>query len=1107
MKITHCSWRPVIFLAPLLATSLALILLSSFPNLQPEQFPRPSKQNLRMSNNIESSLAPCGVCDREVSWSHKGINCDTCGLWFHAHCQDIGSRTYSNLNEEENQDLTWHCVICGNAKRSTTAFDLYGVERETSNIASYHENDLFRPNHCSTPTRVSRMNKQKFRPLRCINLNFRSVTGKKAAFINLVESVKPDIVIGTETHLDPTIKDAEYLPTGYKALRRDRNRDGGGILIAVREDLQITATPELETNCEILWAKICTPGKSSLYVCAFYRPDVKDKKGLEQFEISIKQKLPKVKNSNIIIAGDFNLPGLSWPDGTVTIKPGCSYPKLHEQFVELLFDSGLEQIVHEPTRGANCLDLVLTNAPDLVPRVEILPRLSDHEVVYFEFTTKITKAQNVIRPIPLYNKADWSNMKKELANLETRILEQANNSDVNILWKIFRETMQDLMKKYIPHKISRKKSSYPWINTEIKKQMRKRDRKYRLMKKFGTPELIEQVKQLCREVQRELRRAFWRYVENLFTPTDSESNELPSLKRFYTYMKQLRSSKTGIPPLKTPDSILVTDPKDKAELLNSQFNKAFSSGTKYNDQEFKQKCPMPENSNTFPTIADINITSQGVEKLLANTNPTKATGPDGIPPHVLKELSHELAPILTVIFQKSLNTGIVPSEWKEAIVSPIYKKGEQYNPANYRPVSLTSVPCKILEHIIVSHIMDFLENNNILVTSQHGFRKQRSCETQLLEFISELVTSLDQKQQTDVVVMDFAKAFDKVNHSLLVHKLRHYGIRNSINCWIADFLEGRSQCVVVEGSKSSNIPVKSGVPQGSVLGPCLFLIYINDLADCVSSTARLFADDTLLHRLVAAARDHETLQDDLQRLEQWEEKWDMAFHPDKCSVLSISRKKNISKHKYLLHGHELEHVTSAKYLGVTIQSDLKWNLHIDSIVKKANQMLGFLRRNLKINSISTKELAYKTFIRPLVEYACTVWDPAAKTEIAKIEMVQRRAARYVLNRHHNTSSVSQMLQTLKWSSLEQRRQASRLNMLFKISNDYVKVQTDELHQLEERARRTNSKAFKRITCSSDVKSNSFIPRTIREWNSLPEEIVSAPSVKAFSSRLNRHLTK
>ena len=557
-------------LAPTLATSLVLLLALSLQN-------PPKIQNMP-ENSANLSTAPCGVCDREVSWSHRGVNCDTCGLWFHAHCQDIGSQTYIDL---DNVDITWHCVICGNAKHSMTAFDLHNVEKETLELASHHEDQSFRPTHSSTPTRISRQNKQKVRPLRCINVNFQSVTGKKAALANLVDSVKPDIIFGTETHLDASIKDTEYLPDSYKALRRDRNKDGGGILIAVRDDIQITAVPELQTNCEILWAKICTPGKSSLHLCVFYRPDVSDKKGLEGFQHSVKESIPKLIKSNIIIAGDFNFPSLSWPDGIPTIKPNARYQNLHQQFIDLTYDAGLEQIVHEPARGENCLYLVLTNAPDLVPRVEIMPRLSDHEIIYFEFQTKITKAPNVIRPIPLYNRANWTDMREDLADLEKIILEKADSADVNTLWTsrtTFREGLQDLMKKHIPHKTPRRKQSYPWISQAIKKLIRRRDRKYRLMKRFGTDELKDIVKQLCREVQKELRRAFWRYVENIFTPTDTETNELPSLKRFYTYMKQLRSSKSGIPPLKTPESVLVTESKEKAELLNAQFNRAFSSG-------------------------------------------------------------------------------------------------------------------------------------------------------------------------------------------------------------------------------------------------------------------------------------------------------------------------------------------------------------------------------------------------------------------------------------------------------------------------------------------------------------------------------------------------
>ena len=221
----------------------------------------------------------------------------------------------------------------------------------------------------------------------------------------------------------------------------------------------------------------------------------------------------------------------------------------------------------------------------------------------------------------------------------------------------------------------------------------------------------------------------------------------------------------------------------------------------------------------------------------------------------MRELAEELAPALTIIFQSSLSTGIVPTDWRDAYTTPIFKKGEQYNPANYRPVSLTCIVCKLMEHITVSSIMQHFEIHCILSDNQHGFHRGRSCETQLLEFVEELTTNLEGGKQTDIIILDFAKAFDRVNHSLLVHKLQCYGIRGSTITWIANFLSDRRQAVVVDSSCSSYARVRSGVPQGSVLGPCLFLAYINDLPEKLTALSRLFADDTAVYRVVYSGTD------------------------------------------------------------------------------------------------------------------------------------------------------------------------------------------------------------------------------------------------------------
>ena len=229
---------------------------------------------------------------------------------------------------------------------------------------------------------------------------------------------------------------------------------------------------------------------------------------------------------------------------------------------------------------------------------------------------------------------------------------------------------------------------------------------------------------------------------------------------------------------------------------------------------------------------------------------------------------------------------------RSANVTAIFKKGEKYKPSNYRPVSLTCICCKIQEHILTSNILKHLDAHNILTDCQHGFRARRSCETQLLSLAEELSSGLDKKEQHDMVVLDFSKAFDRVPHHRLLGKLEHYGVRGSTLGWIKAFLTDRVQQVTVEGATSQSLHVLSGVPQGTVLGPLLFLVFINDLPDCVQSRVRLFADDCVLYRQIKDQNDCTILQHDLEELAAWEKKWGTAFHPEKCSAIRVTRARN-----------------------------------------------------------------------------------------------------------------------------------------------------------------------------------------------------------------------
>ena len=346
-----------------------------------------------------------------------------------------------------------------------------------------------------------------------------------------------------------------------------------------------------------------------------------------------------------------------------------------------------------------------------------------------------------------------------------------------------------------------------------------------------------------------------------------------------------------------------------------------------------------------------------------------------------------------------------------------------------------------------------------------------SCEQQLLGFVSDLHNNLDEGNQTDVLIMDFSKAFDKVGHQRLLRKLDYYGVRGKNLKWIQNFLHRRSQRVVLEGKKSSTIDVESGVPQGSVLGPCLFLFYINDLPNGLASKVRLFADDAISYMTIDNQQDAHNLQQDLNRIGEWAKKWTMVLNTDKCKVITISRKRNKIQHVYHLNNTPLEAVTSAKYLGVTITSDLKWTQHINTVVNKANSTLAFLRRNLRIKSSDLKATAYKTLVRPIVEYASSVWDPATNNQIHQLEMVQRRAARFTLNRYHNTSSVNNMLSELEWPTLQKRRENVRLTMMYKIQQQSCSSSGTGLHH----ASHTGNQELPATFLSGAVLQNRIAP--------------------------------
>ena len=302
----------------------------------------------------------------------------------------------------------------------------------------------------------------------------------------------------------------------------------------------------------------------------------------------------------------------------------------------------------------------------------------------------------------------------------------------------------------------------------------------------------------------------------------------------------------------------------------------------------------------------------------------------------------------------------------------------------------------------------------------------------------------------------------------------------------------------MDGEASSLVKVTSGVPQGTVLGPLMFLLFINDIHENLDSTLRLFADDALLYRSISTVNDSVILQNDIDKLVSWSKTWQMQFNVSKCYTMRISRRKEPVLMDYYIDGYKLSPVKNHPYLGVMLSDDLRWNSHVDNIVVKANKSLGFVRRNLYPCSENTKRSAYVTIVRPNLEYATAVWDPYRQEQIDSIEAVQRRAARFIKRDYDRTSSVTEMLRSLNLDPLEERRKAHRLNIFYLAVNNLIALPIPNYFLPKQRFTRLfSNNSFIQASCNHDYYFYSFFPRTIRDWNSLPSSIHASTKYSLF----------
>ena len=448
---------------------------------------------------------------------------------------------------------------------------------------------------------------------------------------------------------------------------------------------------------------------------------------------------------------------------------------------------------------------------------------------------------------------------------------------------------------------------------------------------------------------------------------------------------------------------------------------------------------------------------------------------------------------LTIIFRKSLDQGEIPDDWRTANVSPIFKKGSRSKVSNYRPVSLTSQVSKIYESILRDAIMEHLVKNQLLRDSQHGFLRGRSCLSNLLTFLDKVTDCVDKGIDVDVIFLDLAKAFDKVPHTRLMNKVRAHGIQGLIGNWIENWLKGRKQRVCIRGAGSAWIDVISGVPQGSVLGPILFLIFVNDLDCGVINWLLKFADDTKLFGKVQSELDRACLQQDLQRLLDWSREWQMEFNVEKCKVMHIGGTNR--NYGYHMDQKELEVVEEEKDLGVLITNDLKASQQCTAACNKANRVLGMMNRTIVYKSKEVLLNLYKSLVRPHVEYCTPVWSPCYQKDKSLIERVQHRFTRMIPG--FSKLPYCERLKRLGLWSLEERRNRADLIEVFKMVKGLSGIPMESMFEFSTTKHlRGHELKLTKHRSKLEVRRHFFTERLVNRWNSLDHHTVNASTVNS-----------
>ena len=842
-------------------------------------------------------------------------------------------------------------------------------------------------------------------------------------------------------------------------------------------------TPALQLD-DALFCSLQLNKSDRCLVAVIYRPPTSS---LTSDEL-LSQALSLITNlrfSHLLVLGDFNLPTL-----TANHSPINSNPLVAT--LRQLLDTGLlHNHVHSPTRfrgnnNPSILDLVLTNEDMMVELVDYLPPLgsSDHVCLSFDFICHA--ATNSAARNKTIKILDYDTLTELAANHDWSFL---TSLPTDKAWENFLLSLNTMiasctsLKEPRPHR-----HPNTWIRSRTRKWMLLRDnawRAYKAANTEGTWNDYTKLRNHCTTLARQDKRQWqsglaWKFQKN------------PKL--LYKHINQIRSVKHGIPPLIGDDGHS-TNLQEAATTLLKQFTSVNLSPVPqpYTD-------PSPPTAILSPaTLSCVTFTAAAVEKKLSSLKKYTAPGNDDLTPKLLSSLAVPLSPCLSDYFQLSLNAQQVPSLWKKGLITPIYKGGKRDDPANYRPITLLPTISKTMEAIVADALRRFLEDNHLLTPYQHGFRNGHSCTSNLLLTRDDWTKHLDAGTEVDVVYLDFSKAFDRVHHNTLLTKLGAYGVENPLKGWIADYLHQRTVTVRISGVTSEQAPTTSGVPQGSVLGPLLFLLFINDLPKQLQSPCQLFADDIKIWRSIASPSDQSILQSDLSTILDWTVTNHLPLNPGKCKLLSL---RNRTQRIYKLGSQVIPQSLQERDLGVLIQHDLGNSAQAQKAAASANRHVGILHRALGPVDPDIARTLITTYIRPHTEFAIQAWSPWLVKDQILLEQPQRRATKLVKGLYH--LPYDHRLAALNLFSTYYRRIRGDMILTFSILRNPAHPCSSLLQLADSDYLRGHSLKLKHQQSKLNCRRFFFSLRVCRLWNSLPPQVVEAENTPKFKLLLDSY---